>query len=138
MQLFNRRTRAVILISCLTLLSACNSNVGASAWTAPTTTGGATGGTTGGATASASSATLSWVAPTQNTDGTPLTDISGYHVYLGTDPNNLTATADLTDASATSYTVTHLSPGKWYFAISAYNAKGTDGDLSNVGSKTIA
>ena len=127
MKHFSRNTRAVILISCAKLLSACTSDVVVSTWPSPLAGGSA-----------ASSAALSWLAPTQNTDGTPLTDISGYHVYLGTDPNNLTATADLTDASATSYTVTNLSPGKWYFAISAYNAEGTDGDLSNIGSKTIA
>lgn len=26
---------------------------------------------------------LSWVAPTENTDGTPLTDLAGYNIYYG-------------------------------------------------------
>ena len=34
----------------------------------------------------AASLNLSWNAPTTNADGTPLTDLAGYHVYLGTSP----------------------------------------------------
>ena len=84
------------------------------------------------------SARLSWLAPAQNTDGTALTDISGYHIYVGTDPDSLGTILDVADATATSYTVSKLSPGTWYFAISAYNSAGADGELSNIGSKTIA
>jgi len=89
------------------------------------------------ATATTNSAHLKWVAPTQNTDGTPLTDLAGYTVYWGTDPNNLTSTAKLTDATATSYAVTGLTSGTWYFALSTYTSAGTDSALSNIGSKTI-
>src|SRR5580698_8272340 len=30
------------------------------------------------------SATLSWTVPTENTNGTPLTNLAGYHIYYGT------------------------------------------------------
>ncbi len=33
-------------------------------------------------------ATLSWTPPTQNTDGSPLTDLAGYRVYWGTSSGN--------------------------------------------------
>ena len=40
------------------------------------------------------SATLSWTPPTQNMDGTPLTNLAGYRVYWGTSlgdyPNSTT------------------------------------------------
>src|SRR5258705_3518776 len=40
----------------------------------------------GAARAEAASLSLGWNAPTTNADGTPLTDLAGYHVYLGTSP----------------------------------------------------
>ena len=40
----------------------------------------------GAARAEAASLSLSWNAPTTNADGTPLIDLAGYHVYLGTSP----------------------------------------------------
>ena len=40
----------------------------------------------GAARAEAASVSLSWNAPTTNADGTPLADLAGYHVYLGTSP----------------------------------------------------
>jgi hypothetical protein len=41
---------------------------------------------TGGPAVNAGSLILNWSAPTTNADGTPLTDLSGYRVYLGTTP----------------------------------------------------
>src|SRR5262245_47628380 len=40
----------------------------------------------GSARAEAASINISWNAPTTNSDGTRLTDLSGYRVYLGTTP----------------------------------------------------
>jgi hypothetical protein len=83
------------------------------------------------------SAQLSWQAPSQNTDGSALTNISGYHIHVGTDPSALGTIIDVTDASAISYTVNNLTSGTWYFGISAYNTAGVDGEISNIGSKTV-
>ncbi len=83
------------------------------------------------------SATLSWTAPTKNTDGSPITGLAGYHVYYGMDPNNLTHTVNVAGAAATSYVVTGLNTGKYYFAVSAYNAMGRESVKSNIASKTI-
>jgi hypothetical protein len=33
--------------------------------------------------------------------------------------------------------VSNLSSGTWYFSVSAYTSSGLEGDLSNVGQKTI-
>jgi hypothetical protein len=83
------------------------------------------------------SATLSWSVPTQNTNGTPLTDLAGYHIYYGTSPGAWTSTITVLEATETSYVVAGLAKGTYYFAVVAFNAEGTDSPQSNVGSKTI-
>ena len=83
------------------------------------------------------SATLSWSAPTQNTDGSPLTDLAGYHVYYGTTNGAWTSTITILEVSETSYVVSGLSSGTYYFAVVAFNSEGVDSSDSNVGSKTI-
>lgn len=83
-------------------------------------------------------ATLSWYAPTENTDGTALTDLSGYRIYYGTDADALSQSVDIDTVGITTYVVSNLGTGTWYFAIKAYNAAGVESDLSNVASKTIS
>ena len=83
------------------------------------------------------SATVSWTAPTQNTNGTPLTDLAGYTISYGSSPSSLTQTIQLANPSATSYVVSNLSPGTYYFAVAAYATDGTQSVESPVGSKTI-
>jgi hypothetical protein len=83
------------------------------------------------------SANLSWTAPTQNTNGTPLTDLAGYMIYYGTSPSELTQTIQLADPSATSYVVSNLSAGTYYFAVAAYTTVATQSAQSSLGSKTI-
>jgi Fibronectin type III domain len=98
---------------------------------------GSSSGTTPTPTPTPSTAQLTWVAPTLNTDGTPLTDLSGYTISFGLSPTSLSQSVNVTDPSATSYTVTGLSPGTWYFEISAYSSAGTQSAPSNTASKTI-
>jgi hypothetical protein len=82
-------------------------------------------------------ASLSWSAPTDNSNGSPITGLAGYNIYYGTDPSNLTKSIDVAGASTTTYVVTGLSAGTYYFAVSAYNSEGVDSPLSNIGHKTI-
>jgi len=82
-------------------------------------------------------ATLTWVAPTQNTDGTPVTTLIGYHIYYGTTAGALTQSVAVSGAATTTYEVTGLASGTWYFAVAADAADGTESAPSNVGSKTI-
>jgi hypothetical protein len=86
---------------------------------------------------STGTAALTWVAPTTNTDGTPVTPLSGYTIYYGTSPSSLTQTMVVSGASTNSYEVTGLAPGTWYFAVAADAADGTQSTMSSVGSKTI-
>jgi large repetitive protein len=87
--------------------------------------------------ASNGSATLDWTAVTQNMDGTTLTNLAGYNIHYGTSAGNMSQTIQVTNASLTAYVVTNLSSGAWYFAVAAYTSGGSEGELSNVGSKTI-
>jgi hypothetical protein len=86
---------------------------------------------------SSGSATLTWTAPSQNTDGSALTDLGGYRIYHGTSASALDTMIQVTSAGATSYVVDNLASGAHYFAIAAYNSAGSEGARSGVGSKTI-
>jgi hypothetical protein len=82
-------------------------------------------------------ATLTWVAPTTNTNGSPLKDLAGYYIYYGPSTDTLTQMITLVDAEATSYVVNGLASGTWYFAVQAYDSAGNRSALSNVASKTL-
>jgi hypothetical protein len=82
------------------------------------------------------SATLSWVAPTQNTDGSALTNLSGYRIYYGTSAASLPQSVDIPNVGIQTYMLGNLSPATWYFAVRAV-AGGVESDISNVASKTI-
>lgn len=86
---------------------------------------------------SSGTATLSWTAPTTNTDGSALTNLAGYHIYYGTSPSALSTTINVTNPGTTSYSLASLASGTWYFAVNAYTTGGLDSGLSNTSSKTI-
>jgi hypothetical protein len=72
-----------------------------------------------------------------NTDGTALTDISGYLVYYGTSPTNLEQSRSVPGAGNTSYVVSDLAPGTYYFAVATLNSTGVASVVSNAASKTV-
>lgn len=84
------------------------------------------------------SATLTWTAPTTNTNGSALTNLAGYEIHYGTNPSALNNTITIANPGATTYVVTSLTTGTWYFAMSAYTNTGLASPMSNVGSKTIS
>jgi hypothetical protein len=77
------------------------------------------------------------VAPTTDTDGSAVTPLSGYTIYYGTSANALSESVAIIGASTTSYEITGLASGTWYFAVAALAADGTESSMSNVGSKII-
>jgi len=79
---------------------------------------------------------LSWTPPTQNTDDSALSNIAGYRIYYGTDPNQLDQLI-IVDKAATSYVVENLAAAQWYFAVSAYTTEAFESDTSNVVTKTV-
>jgi Putative Ig domain len=86
---------------------------------------------------SAGNAVLDWMPPTENNDGTVLTDLAGYKVHYGTSPDQLTQVIKVTNPGLTSYVVENLSGGTWYFAVTSYSADGMESSNSAVVSTTI-
>jgi len=86
---------------------------------------------------SSGTATLSWTAPTRNTDGSTLTNLAGYRIYYGTSSSSLTKTISINSAGLTTYVVSDLAPATYYFAISAVNSSGTESTRSSVSSKVV-
>lgn len=82
-------------------------------------------------------ATLSWVPPTTNTDGTALTNLSGYHIYYGNSASALNQLITITNTGLTNFVVANLSTGTWYFAVKAYNSENVESDLSPIVNKRI-
>jgi len=85
----------------------------------------------------AGTASLSWSRPTENTDGTPLTDLAGYVIRYGTSSTALNNKTSVASASATGAKITNLSPGNWSFAVSAINTANVESRLSAIVGKTI-
>jgi hypothetical protein len=84
------------------------------------------------------SATLKWSEPTTNTNGTPLTNLSGYRIYYGQSSSDLSQVVDINGANATEYVINSLTAGTWYFAIQSITSSGTESSLSDVASFTIS
>jgi hypothetical protein len=87
--------------------------------------------------AASGTATLAWMPPTENSDGTPLTNLAGYEIRYGNDPDDLSRSVPLTNPSLSVYVFENLSSGTWYFAVLAVNSTGVTSSFSNVASKTI-
>jgi hypothetical protein len=82
-------------------------------------------------------ATLSLAAPKTNTDGSALTNLSGYKALYGNSSGALTKTMSFNDPKATSLSVPSLGSGTWYFAVRAVNSAGVESDNSNIAQKSI-
>ncbi len=72
--------------------------------------------------------TLTWDAPTLNTDDSPYTDPGGYIVYYGTSAGNYAYSSNI--GNFTSATISNLASGTWYFAVTAVNSIGNQSAYS--------
>ncbi len=102
----------------------------------------------------AADATLTWEAPTTNTDGSCVSDHAGYKVYYGTTSGNYTNTDDIGNIACAdtgmdagtgcgniyscSYTVTGLSEASWFFSVTSYDTAGNESSYSNETGKVIS
>ena len=85
------------------------------------------------------STTVSWTLPTQNTDGTQLTDLTGYILQYGTDPLLLSGyTSRFISVPSLSTTINTLVAGKtYYFSIASVSASGGTGPRSNFANMVV-
>jgi len=73
----------------------------------------------------AASVSLSWDAPVENEDYTPLTDLEGFIIYYGSSTGNYTNTIDA--GNVISYQIGNLNDGQtYYFAVTAYDSSGNE------------
>jgi len=72
-------------------------------------------------------ATLTWTKPTQNEDGSALTDLAGYKVYYGTS-STLDKHVEIGSGSITSTSIEGLAPGTWYFAMTSVDSSGEESE----------
>jgi hypothetical protein len=91
----------------------------------------------GSGTGTSGSATLHWTPPTQNTNGTTLTNLAGYIIRYGTGLTSLTSTIKVANPGLTSYQIDGLAKGTYYFAINSYNSTGQTSTMSTKVTKTI-
>ena len=75
------------------------------------------------------SVSLSWLPPTENTDGSALTNLSGYRIYVNSGSGFVQA-ATLNNQSVSSYLVENLISGTYIFAVSAFDSTGIESALS--------
>jgi hypothetical protein len=83
------------------------------------------------------SATLSWTPPTQNTDGSTLSNLAGFRIQYGSSPSALSQTIQVANPGIATYVVSGLSSGTWYFSVKAYTSSGAESANSTVVNKTI-
>lgn len=83
------------------------------------------------------SVTLSWSAPTENTNGTPLTNLAGYWIYYGTSADAMTKSVQIANPGVVTYVLSNLSPGTWYFSMTAYSTADVQSPNSAVASHVI-
>jgi hypothetical protein len=83
------------------------------------------------------SATLSWQAPAENTNGTAVTNLAGFKIHYGTKSGTYTKTISIDTVGLTTYVVENLAAGTYYFAITAVTAGGAESDYSTEAKKSI-
>ena len=82
-------------------------------------------------------ATLTWLPPTENTDGSPVTDLAGYRIRYGQSLDGLTQVQNIANPGITTAMVENLSKGMWYFTVTAYNRSGIESEPSNPAQKSV-
>ena len=83
------------------------------------------------------SATITWNPPTTNTDGSALTDLAGYRIYWGTTQGSYPSSVVVISPGISSYVITNLVPGTYFFVMTSLTSSGEESDYSNAASKTI-
>jgi hypothetical protein len=83
------------------------------------------------ASAATASATLVWTPPTENNNGSVLTDLAGYHIYYGATPE-LGQTLTLTNVGLARYVMSGLTQTTYYFTMTAFDKAGHESDRTAV------
>jgi len=82
-------------------------------------------------------ATLTWTVPTQNDDGSPLNDLTGYRIYYGLASSDLNQRLEVGLPTTTNVEVPGLTAGTWYFAMTSVNGAGVESARTGVVSMVL-
>jgi hypothetical protein len=127
--------KGLFIVAVLLLLSACNGGGSGTDTTSSVVVSDGSGSTATGT----GVVTLSWMPPTDNTDGSTFNDLSGYTIYYGTDATAMTNRISINNAGVTSYVIENLAANNtYYFVITALNSSGIESDHSNMASKYVS
>jgi hypothetical protein len=129
-----REVRLWVVLVVATFVAGCQGN-GSSL---PSATGQSNSPAASGS-AATTNVTLSWYPPTDNTDGTPLTNLGGYKIYYGANPQEYSNTIEVSNPGLTSYVIDSLTVGTtYYFAVTAVSRAGVESLYSPEVAATIS
>ena len=74
---------------------------------------------------------ISWLAPTENNDGTPLVNLAGYRIRYGQQSGLYNAMVNITNPGLATYVINGLAAGTYYLVLSAVNTNGGESEYSN-------
>jgi hypothetical protein len=127
------------VLAAVVLLASCRAHHGTSNSSAPSSHANSPGRSSPLPTSSTGNATLSWSAPSENSDGSTLTDLGGFKIYYGGALTQLTNTVTLTNPGLLTYVLAELPSGTtYYFAVTAVTRTGVESAQSDVVSTTIS
>jgi len=116
-----------VVLAATALAAACRSDEETNGTAVPAAVSGGAAATTRAVT----NATVSWEAPTENTNGSPVGTLSGYRIHYGTASGQYTMVIDVGNPGLTTYVIDNLDVGAtYYFAVAAVSAAGVEGALS--------
>lgn len=117
-----------LLLTAVFVLTSCSGGPGGVSF--PSTANAATMG-----------ATLTWVSPATNTDGTALTNLAGFNVYSSSTHGGPYTRIGLTTATVLTYTDSVSVPDNTivtkFYVVTAYNTNGNESGYSNEVTKSF-
>ena len=84
-----------------------------------------------------STISLAWTAPTQNEDGSVLSDLAGYTIVYGGSSSTLDKSVRIDNPGIDRYVFDGLPAGTYYFGVRAFTSTGAQSTTSNIVSRTI-
>jgi predicted small lipoprotein YifL len=85
---------------------------------------------TSGTSGANGSVSIAWEPPTQNDDGTALTDLRGYQIHVGPASQTYVRTIPIDNPTVTRFVIDNLASGTWFIAITAMNVAGVESGFS--------
>ncbi len=82
-------------------------------------------------------AAISWTPPTTRTDGSALTDLSGYRIHYGQQSGEYSEIVEVGPGN-TAHVIEQLDQGQWYFTMTALDGEGLESEFSEEDQKLIA